>query len=125
MNVTSRAICGDTWATTYRFGPHTYTHVGQWPPVFQPGVFTVPFLKVVTSDGQDITRQVKEFAGPRHIVTPEVISYALGTWRYIPRVYFYGFCIRFTWIRRLVPLQNCTEVTVTNILCQSETFGAK
>lgn len=125
MEIIESALYKDTLATTYRFGPHTYTHIGPWPPVFEPGIFSVPFRCVVTDKGQDVTRLMKRFAGPRHIVTPEVIAGAFGHWT--PTL-----TVEWTWSRltiktrwRLVPCQDPPVVHVKNILGQSFTFGAR
>lgn len=66
--------------TTYIFNSTEYTHVGSWPPVHVPG-FHVPIAsaKVLETD-EDITAQVRRFAGPRHVVDIKTLRYALGTW---------------------------------------------
>lgn len=66
--------------TTYVFNSTEYTHVGSWPPVHVPG-FHVPIAsaKVLETD-EDITAQVRRFAGPRHVVDIQTLRYALGRW---------------------------------------------
>lgn len=125
MEIIETALYKDTLATTYRFGPHIYIHLGTWPPVFEPGIYSVPFRCAVTDKDQDVTRLIKRFAGPRHILTPEVIACAFGQW--IPII-----TVNWSWCRltiktcwRLIPCLDPPVVHVTNILGQSFTLGAR
>lgn len=125
MNILAVEQYKDTQVTTYKFGPHTYSHVGAWPPVFQPGIFSVPFKKVLTDDGRDVTNVIKRYAGPRHVITDEVIACAFGTRKPVFKILFVGGGIRFTNEWRLIPHPSPPCIHVTTILDQSITFGAK
>jgi hypothetical protein len=66
--------------TTYVFNGTEFTHIGSWPPVHVPG-FHVPIASAkIHGTNEDVTDKVRRFAGPRHIVTPETLRHALGTW---------------------------------------------
>jgi hypothetical protein len=72
--------------TTYIFNGKEYTHVGSWPPRHASGSFHVPIhYAFIIDTGEDITHQLKRFAGPQNIVTQQTMSYAFGTWSW--RVY--------------------------------------
>lgn len=125
MNILEVDQYKDSQVTTYKFGPHVYSHVGTWPPVFQPGIFSVPFKKVVTDDGRDVTAKIKKYAGPRHVITDEVIACAFGYKLPVFKVLFVGGGIRFTHGWRLIPHPSPPCIHVITILDQSVTFGAK
>jgi hypothetical protein len=125
MNIIQTVRFKDTKATIYTFGPHTYIHVGAWPPYFQPGVYSVPILHAKTEDGRDITHILRQFAGPRHVINEEVISCTLGKWKLELDWSFTWTGFRISTIWRLVPFEKNTLIHVTNILGQSFTFGAR
>lgn len=111
--------------TTYIFNNMEYTHVGSWPPIHVPG-FHVPIATVKIIDtNEDITDQVRRFAGPRHIVTNDILRYAMGTWSWTYMFRIKGFGISFSTEPRLIVPDKCPEIVVTNILGQASIFWAK
>jgi len=111
--------------TTYIFNNIEYTHIGSWPPAHIPG-FHVPIASVkIMNTNKDITAQVKRFAGPRHVVTNDIIRYAMGrwTWTLVCRARNLGLSLS-TQSHLVVP-ENVPTVVVTDVLGQASIFWAK
>jgi hypothetical protein len=110
--------------TTYIFGGVEYTHIGSWPPVHVPG-FHVPIASAkVHGTNEDVTDRVRRFAGPRHIVTPETLRHALGTWSWTFSLKFgHGLSVQ-TQPMLVLPARVPT-VVVTDVLGQVSIFCAR
>lgn len=108
--------------TTYIFNNIEYSHVGQWPPVHVPG-FHVPIATVTIIDtNEDVTAQVKRFAGPRHVVTRDIIRYALGTWSWTIACRVSSSGISFYTKPYLRVQSHVPTVRVINVLGQESIF---
>lgn len=126
MDIVERASTRDGRpVTTYKFSGHEYTHVGSWPPIFLPGEFHIPLYKVFDDEGNDVTRRVSRFAGPRHVVTDETLRWAFGRWSWKPRVCLTHRSLRCTFRSVLTPCDTPPPVRVINVLGQESSFGAK
>jgi hypothetical protein len=127
MTVRETAQVGDTIATTYVFNGNEYTHIGEWPPPSSLPGFHVPIAAAeVIETSQDITASLRRFAGPRRIVTPDTIRYALGKWSLRVRATFRGGRARFETYPILILPDTVPSVRVTNVLGQvSVVFCAK
>lgn len=111
--------------TTYTFNNIEYTHVGSWPPVHVPG-FHVPIASVkIVDTNKDITAQVKRFAGPRHVVTDDIIRYAMGRWSWTLELRAKRLGVSLSTRAYLVIPENVPAVVVTDVLGQASTFWAK
>lgn len=110
--------------TTYIFGGVEYTHIGSWPPVHVPG-FHVPIASAkVHGTNEDVTDRVRRFAGPRHIVTPETLRHALGTWSWT-FVLKFGRGLSVQTQPMLVLPARVPTVVVTDVLGQVSIFCAR
>lgn len=126
MKIVERATTPDGQpVTTYVFSGHEYTHVGAWPPVFLPGEFHVPIRIAEDEQANDVTRYVRRFAGPRHVVTDEILRWAFGTWSHRPRICLTHRSLRFTVQSVLTPCDTPPRVRVVNVLGHESSFGAK
>jgi hypothetical protein len=127
-NMTIREVATSTTGekiTTYIFNSLEYTHVGSWPPLHVPG-FHVPIATVkIVDTNEDITAQVKRFAGPGHIVTNDILRYAMGTWSWIFVFRTKSLGISVSTKPKLVVPDRCPAIAVTNILGQTSIFWAK
>jgi len=109
----------------YLFNGKRYMHIGTWPPQYIPG-FHVPIASAYVVDtGEDITRRVRQFAGPKHSITYEKIRYALSEWSWKVRWacgfgHFSCSLVPFLKIRKHTP-----TIVITDILGQVSTFSAK
>jgi hypothetical protein len=119
MTVRETARVGNTIATTYIFNNKEYTHVGEWPPKATTPGFHVPIATAeVIETNRDITTSLRRFAGPRRIVTPDTVRYAVGRWSW--RVRFMVRCGRMsieTYPILILP-DTVPAVRVTNVLGQ-------
>ena len=129
-NMTVREIAGiegsHLKAITYVFNAREYTHVGTWPMDHGQSGFHVPIATAEIMDtNQDITEQLRRFAGPRHVITRDTIRYAMGTWKLKPRLSIKGFTVRVVFIPVLEVPNTVPAVRVTNVLGQVSVFCAK
>ena len=114
-------------AITYVFNAREYTHIGTWPMDHGQSGFHVPIATAEIMDtNQDITDQLRRFAGPRHVITEDTVRYAMGTWTLKPRLKFKGFAARIVFLPVLKVPDTVPPVRVTTVLGQvSFVFCAK
>jgi hypothetical protein len=113
-------------AYTYVFNRKEYTHVGAWPPPRGMSGFHVPIASAeVVDTNVDITHKIRRFAGPRHIITRDIVRYAMGTWSWRPVISFHGFCIRLSFRPVLTVPKAVPTIRITNVLGQVSLFCAK
>jgi hypothetical protein len=104
-------------AITYVFNAREYTHVGTWPMNHGAPGFHVPIATAEIMDtNQDITDQLRRFAGPRNVINKDTVRYALGTWKLKPRVTFRGWSVRIVFVPVLVVPDQIPAVRVTSVL---------
>jgi len=110
-------------AITYVFNSKEYTHVGQWPMNHGTSGFHVPIETAeVMETNQDITKRLRRFAGPRHIVTRDTVRYAMSTWSWRPRITLKGFKLRVTFVPVLVLPTHLPSVRITTVLGHVSSF---
>jgi len=110
--------------TTYIFNAQEYSHIGTWPPIREPGGFHVPIASAeVVETSEDITQAVRRFAGPRHVVTDEIVRYAIGTWIYYPSIEWSYGRIRIVWKPHIEVPDKIPHIRVTNVLGHVSFFG--
>lgn len=107
----------DVVATTYVFNSKEYTHIGTWPPKLGMAGFHVPIATAeIIETNQDITRQLRRFAGPRHIVTPETVRHALGRWSWRFRIIIITGRVRLVTYPVFVVPETVPAVRITDVL---------
>lgn len=110
-------------AITYVFNSKEYTHVGQWPMSHGTSGFHVPIdTAEIIETNQDITRRLKRFAGPRHIVTCDTVRQAMSVWSWRPRLTIKGFSIRLTFVPVLIVPDDVPPVRITTVLGHVSSF---
>lgn len=110
-------------AYTYVFNRHEYTHVGTWPPERGISGFHVPIASAeIIRTNVDITRRLKRFAGPRHIITKDTVRYAMGTWSWVPKFSLVGFGLRLAMRPVLSVPDTLPTVRVTDVLGHVSVF---
>ena len=104
-------------AITYIFNAREYTHIGTWPMDHGKSGFHVPIATAeIIETNQDITDQLRRFAGPRHIITEDIVRYAMGTWKLKPRVTLRGCRVRIVFVPVFVVPDHVPPVRVTTVL---------
>jgi hypothetical protein len=110
-------------AFTYVFNRKEYTHVGTWPMDHGMSGFHVPIETAeVIGTNQDITTRLRRFAGPRHIITGDVVRYAMGTWAWRPRMTLKGFRLRFSLVPVFVAPGHVAPIRITTVLGHVSSF---
>lgn len=127
MSIRERAVSSTGQdIITYIFNGREYTHVGTWPPKHTAAGFNVPIASAYVVDtGQDVTNQVRRFAGPKHQLTDEKVRCALGTWSWRPQCTWSS--TKFSMFMKpfLHIPESCSPVCVTNVLGHVSVFCAK